>query len=405
MKESQGVNVPINELAIGGVCSFDVLDEQGMLLLAGGHSLTTSILDQFVNHGVSSLVVHENDVAGMTGRKPASSGQPEESPAQPDRVQRIDRKCEPYSTERAERFASRVGAAVEAVNRMGEQIESISKSDLSELCNVPNELVSLVIEDSDQTIANANQAGCALSDRCAQLSILAINLGIELNLRDDEVIRLGTAALLHDMGLFLLPEHFRDPTIALTAEEIWDYQRHPSLLVKSFSRYFPVTDEICLIAGQVHERPDGSGYPRGLKANRIHRHASLLSVADAFLTLVSAGPGRPAVLAHDAIGLLLIEGRRGTFDPAFLRAFLNLQSLFPIGSRVGLSNGQQGTVIRRDGDQFATPVVQLDNEVIVLADSEHSISGPVIDKSLGQMRITPSMAASLTLEMLEPGYQ
>jgi HD-GYP domain-containing protein (c-di-GMP phosphodiesterase class II) len=238
------------------------------------------------------------------------------------------------------------------------------------------------------------------------MSLLAINTGIELGLSDKEVIQLGTAGLLHDLGLYLMPSHFRDPTAELTANEVWEYRRHPSLVMNAFAKLSIVSDEVRVIANQVHERRDGSGYPRGLHANLIHPLANVLAIVDSYLTLIQPGAGRPAVVPHDAIGYLLFEVGRGLFDAATMRAFLTQIAYFPIGSQVELDNGQRATVIRRDGDHYATPIVRVDGAhatgSLALRRSERNIARPVVDEPGHQMRITKSMMPTLSMDMFQP---
>jgi len=120
----------------------------------------------------------------------------------------------------------------------------------------------------------------------------------------------------------------------------------------TFAGYSIVPDEICVIVNQVHERVDGSGYPRGLHINLIHPLARVLNVVDTYLSLIDPGPGRPAILPHDAIGFLLHEGARGRFEALPMQALLTTVTLFPIGSRVELDDGRKATVIRRDGAHY-----------------------------------------------------
>jgi len=124
------------------------------------------------------------------------------------------------------------------------------------------------------------------------------------------------------------------------------------------------------------------------------------------LTLIHPGPGRPAVVPHDAVGFLLFEVGRDLFDAAAMRAFLNQISLFPIGTQVELDNGQRATVIRRDGNHYATPIVRVDGahktETVVLRESAHRITRPIVDDFADQMRITTSMMPELNLDMFQP---
>jgi HD-GYP domain-containing protein (c-di-GMP phosphodiesterase class II) len=114
-----------------------------------------------------------------------------------------------------------------------------------------------------------------------------------------------------------------------------------------------------LVIYQMHERCDGSGYPRGVAGESIHPLAKISSVADAYLALVSPRPHRTALLPYHAIRHLLSEVRSGLYDPQCMRALLQASSLFPLGSHVRLSDGRQARVIRANGASFDRPVVCL----------------------------------------------
>lgn len=407
------VQVPLDDLCLGAICNFDILDQQGLLLLGKGRPLTQTILDQVINRGVSFLEVHPHDVAALTGRTPAGPGprkparRPSTTSKQPLLSRRTDRRSEPFSPDRAKRFAKQVAAAVSVIAEIGEQIQSLTPPVVSQLCEIPAHMTDILLEDADQSIFVVSESDqLQLPQRCARMSLLAINTGIEMELSEQEVIQLGTAAVLHDLGLYLMPARFRDPTAELTVNEVWEYKRHPSLVVNAFAKLSIVSEEVRVIANQVHERLDGSGYPRGLRANLIHPLANVLGIVDSYLTLVQPGPDRPAVIPHDAIGFLLFEVGRGVFDPVAMRAFLNQIAYYPIGSHVELDNGQRATVIRRDGDHYATPIVRIDgaqqSDPLSLRESRRSIARPVVDDPRRQMRITKNMMAELSMDMFQP---
>ena len=406
MSTEARVRVDLDKVCLGSVCSYDISDSRGILLLGSGQPLTESVRDQVLGRGVSFLEVHPDDVDSILGKN-RSKAKAKRSQSESTFVnQRIDRSHEPYAKERTERFASIMTEAIDTIKNIGEQIESLSPGAVSELCEITNSMTSMALEDSDQAIAlMTDQRKASISVRCIKLASLAINTGIEMGISDSDIVSLGTAGLLHDMSLFLLPETMQDPTKALSSNEEWEFRKHPRITEQIFGKYKMIPPEICLIMSQVHERIDGSGYPLGIRSRALHPLSRILNLVDTYLTLVSPGPGRPAVLPYDAIALLLHEGQRGRFDVAAMRALLTTLSLFPIGSNVELSNGQSATVIRRDGTNYAQPVVQTDNDgqsvQIAIKDSPHSILRPIIADPRSQMRLTPEMTETFTLDLLE----
>jgi HD-GYP domain-containing protein (c-di-GMP phosphodiesterase class II) len=113
-----------------------------------------------------------------------------------------------------------------------------------------------------------------------------------------------------------------------------------------------------MVAYQIHERCDGSGYPRGRAAPQIHPLAKIAGVADTFTALVSRRPYRPGMLPYHAMVKMLQDVGLGLYDAQIVRALLNTVSLFPIGSYVALSDGRLGKVIRSNGGTYDRPVLE-----------------------------------------------
>jgi DNA-binding CsgD family transcriptional regulator len=76
------------------------------------------------------------------------------------------------------------------------------------------------------------------------------------------------------------------------------------------------------LAGQHHERLDGSGYPRGLAGHALSLPARILGAADAYCSLVEPRPGRPPLPPEDAAVELRSDVRQGLLDGDAVRAVL-----------------------------------------------------------------------------------
>ena len=114
-----------------------------------------------------------------------------------------------------------------------------------------------------------------------------------------------------------------------------------------------------MVAYQIHERCDGSGYPRGQKQNQIHPFAKIAAVADEFISLVSLAAANAEVHPYQAVEQLIYGASRGIFDSSAVRALLQSISLYPVGSAVELNQGQLATVLRTNRQQYDAPVVSV----------------------------------------------
>ena len=129
--------------------------------------------------------------------------------------------------------------------------------------------------------------------------ILLTNLGWEPN----AVLRAKSAALLHDVGKNFVPKEILDKPGNLTSEEYAIVKTHAELgyeylISKSHEAkplgWEPETLQLAaIVAGQHHERIDGSGYT-GMKGNEIHPVAKYVAVSDVFDALYSYRPYKEA---------------------------------------------------------------------------------------------------------------
>ncbi|GAB4117135.1 MAG: HD-GYP domain-containing protein [Candidatus Caldatribacteriota bacterium] len=128
---------------------------------------------------------------------------------------------------------------------------------------------------------------------------LSIAIARELKLPRPSVELLRIASLLHDIGKIIIPMEILNKPTELSPYEFGLIKNHCNTgfqILKEID--FPSTvGEIIL---QHHERINGSGYPRGLKGDKILREAKILAIADVMEAMVSHRPYRPALKIKQA---------------------------------------------------------------------------------------------------------
>jgi len=135
------------------------------------------------------------------------------------------------------------------------------------------------------------------SDRVSALSV-AIARQLGLAAEDIEVVRLG--ALLHDIGKIGVPDEVLRKPGALTAAEFDIIKEHPGLGARML-RSVPFLAAHIPIVELHHERPDGQGYPHGLRGDDIPLDARIVHVADAYDAMTSARAYRGARPPSEAL--------------------------------------------------------------------------------------------------------
>lgn len=128
-----------------------------------------------------------------------------------------------------------------------------------------------------------------------------------------------------------------------------------------------------------HEKYDGTGYPFGLKGENIPLFGRIIAVADVYDALTSNRSYRPAKEPSEAFEFLL-GGADSHFDVNMVRAFSKKIAPYPIGSIVGLSNGDTGLVINVNPDYPLRPEVRsmIDGRMYRLWDDKEEINITVL---------------------------
>ncbi len=138
------------------------------------------------------------------------------------------------------------------------------------------------------------------SQRVAQYAdVVAVELGMDARRR--RWLRRG--ALLHDIGKLGVSNGILDKPGRLDADEWQAVKRHARFTEDILLRV-RVFGEIAPIAGAHHERPDGSGYPKGLAGEAISLETRIITAADIFDAITAERPYRGAVPAAQALALM-----------------------------------------------------------------------------------------------------
>jgi len=140
--------------------------------------------------------------------------------------------------------------------------------------------------------------------------------------RTNELIELGTGALLHDIGKVRIPEEILHKNGPLDQSE-WDTVRqHPQWGVEIVSETDMIPDNAYLPIHQHHERQNGGGYPDGLADTDIHIYGKIVAIADAFDAITTNRVYRPAQTTFTA--LRAMSGPDHGFDESLLQQFIKL---------------------------------------------------------------------------------
>ncbi len=194
--------------------------------------------------------------------------------------------------------------------------------------------------------------------------ILSVALGRRLGLSKVQLLDLGLAAMMHDVGKARVPIEILNKRGSLTPEEFDEVRQHTwkgvlALFAMPFGSTRPW--RAMTVAFEHHLRVDLAGYPRLRRARQLSLYSKIVAVADGFDAATSKRvyqdvPWSPA----DVLRGMRDSARHG-LDQVIVKAFINMIGLYPLGTVVVMDTGEVGVVVGIPSDpaQSARPVVRI----------------------------------------------
>ena len=190
------------------------------------------------------------------------------------------------------------------------------------------------------------------------VSIFSIRMANHLGFSKDKQVEIGMAGLLHDVGMAAVPDKILYKQGKLNDAEKKIFRQRPDLSSKILRTLDPKYAYLAECAVQVYERIDGSGYPRGLKADEMHEYAQIIGLLDMYESLIHSRPQRAKHTPFAAVKEIINTSKKH-FRREYLKALLSIFTAFPIHSYVKLNSDAIGKVIETYPDQPMRPKIQI----------------------------------------------
>jgi putative nucleotidyltransferase with HDIG domain len=209
------------------------------------------------------------------------------------------------------------------------------------------------------TFLKVKQFDRSLGAHALDTAILSLVVAVESGVDPSLYEHLGMGALLHDVGYVRLPRNLVRKRDECTDSEQRLLEQHTQLGLTVLGEQSGFHQEVCRVVVEHHERCDGSGYPRKLKAQDISPLAQIVGIVDFYDKMVSRRGGRPAMIPHDAVRQLFLVGERGQYPKQLVEAVIRSIGVYPVGSLVRLNTGEQAVVIGVNPEQRLKPQVKI----------------------------------------------
>ncbi|AOT68674.1 HD-GYP domain-containing protein [Geosporobacter ferrireducens] len=340
--------IHIDELCEGMILGEDIVGKYDIVLLTSGTILTDKQIDNLKKIHLNYVYVMETDDANIE----SGINNQSEAPS----VIIVDRKLNIEYHKSMKSFKDMyhnlgLGKKIEK-----EVVDKSVKPLIDEVLSHNNILGRLrQIETGDAYTFNHSMGVCVLSTM----------IGKWLDYSSSDLNKLATAALLHDVGKGKIPAEILNKPGPLTTEEFEIIKKHSVFGYEMVKGTEGIDHDICCGILQHHERMNGSGYPFGIKGDRIHEFAKIIAIADIFDAMTSNRVYKTKESPFK-VAEILAENSFASLDPYIANVFLSNISKFYVGNIVKLSTGEVGEIVLLNQQMPTKPLVKTENGFVDL---------------------------------------
>lgn len=248
---------------------------------------------------------------------------------------------------------------IERTTKVFEEIRNNERVDVPVMKELANSLVSEVLGNPQ---AFSNLSAIRTKDEytyahSVDVGVLAIIMGKEMGLSEEELRLITLGGLLHDIGKMRLPFELLNKEGVYTKDERDLMKSHTvkgyKMLVKQ-----NVDARVADIALHHHEWVDGKGYPDSITGDSLDTFSKIVSICDVYNVLTMQKMYKPAIPPYKSMQILAGEVNTH-FDKEIAKVFQQVIGVYPNGTMVVLSDGIACRVIDQNPDFPIRPVLQV----------------------------------------------
>lgn len=319
-------------------------------------------------HGVQQVTIDPAKGLDVEGLVPTASGNAGVSGGGPETHQAPKGPDQDANTVTGQTFQGQAvsvyAEACEAVERIFADLErGVPPTPAATKAVVAGVLNQVLTSRSElllhSTFLKVKQFDRSLGAHTLDSAILSLVVAVESGVDPAVYESLGMGALLHDVGYVRLPRNLvrrRDECNDVERRLLEQHAQLGGTILREQSGF---SEEVIRVVQEHHERCDGSGYPRQIKATDIAPLAQIVGIVDLYDKMVSRRGGRPAMIPHDAVRQLFLVGERGQYPKPLVEAVIRSIGVYPVGSLVRLNTGEQAVVVGVNPEQRLKPRVKI----------------------------------------------
>ncbi|WP_135554629.1 HD-GYP domain-containing protein [Paenibacillus cymbidii] len=198
------------------------------------------------------------------------------------------------------------------------------------------------------------------------VSLTAYQLAKWHGLPQKDLMQIALGGLFHDLGNVKIDDVVFEKKTRLTDLELEEMRKHTIFGYNILKNVPAINEGAKLCALQHHEREDGSGYPLGVKGDKIHLYAKIIAVADIFHAMTSNRHYKKAESPYLVLEQLVKESF-GKLDPLLVQTFVYRVTAFHNGTVVRLSDERIGEIVFSDRANPTRPWVNVNGKIVNLS--------------------------------------
>lgn len=196
-----------------------------------------------------------------------------------------------------------------------------------------------------------------LLSHMVNVSLFSMRVAAEMKLTSTEVTDVAVGAILHDIGMVLIPVGLWTTRRELSPTSRLEIQKHGELGYKLIRETAKTRETWALPALEHHERLDGGGYPAGKHGDQLSVASRIVQICDVYEAMTSNRSYRYARFPD--ISMKHILGSPDQFDRDIAQVFCKCLGFYPEGYGVKLSSGEDAVVLSSNPRNVFRPVVRL----------------------------------------------
>jgi HD-GYP domain-containing protein (c-di-GMP phosphodiesterase class II) len=265
----------------------------------------------------------------------------------------------------------------ESVKQMGEIFQYMRYSQDIPFLDIQQSIIPIIHEATEQPnlfnlFATLQSKDDYTYRHSIGVGVIATLIGRWLGIESGELAQLTMAAALHDIGKVKIPLDILNKPGKLTDEEYTTMKQHARFGYEMIKATPGNNHRQALVALQHHERQDGSGYPIGMRAEKIDSHSRIVAVADVFHAMTSDRAYRNASPFYETLKQMH-HNAFGEFDANIIHLFLDKMMQSLIGNEVMFSDGRSGHIIMINHHDPLLPLVRIEQDIYVDLSKQSSV--------------------------------